>query len=954
MRSNTYIQSMLMAGVSCASLAFLPASALAQNVERSSTGTDGPLNEAIVITGTRVKRDGYDAPTPLTVVSAEAIAKAAPANVADYVNQLPQLSPSATPRVGNGATSTGTAGLNTLDLRGLGANRTLVLVDGQRVAPATQTGSVDINNVPTGLLQRVDVVTGGASAAYGSDAIAGVVNFIIDRKFTGVRLNLMGGITDRNDNKNWQITGAFGTGFADGRGHVLLSFEHQHEDGIDWIDPSKRNWYNASYLVPNPAYTAANGQPRQIVASNVNYSNVALGGLITTGALRGTAFGPGGTPYQFNYGTLAVNSASPTSNFMIGGNTWNEGNVATVTPRIDRNNVWGRISYELTDAIRASVEASYGRTHTFGYAAYQRYTGPNSVGATSAANPLVAVSINNPFLPQSVRDAGVAAGVTSFGYGMSTIDYGRMQNDITRENMRVVATLSGDLGSNWNWQAYYQYGRSNIAINLRNTTDNAKFLQAVDAVRNGSGAIVCRSTLANPSNGCVAANIFGTGVIARESLAYFKGTAWQNQRITENVMAASVSGNLGSTWAGPISLAAGAEYRTEHADAVGDALSQTNGWATGNFKTNSGGYNVTEGFGEVVVPLLKDSRFGSVDFNGAVRLTHYSLAGTVTTYKAGLTFEPIPDIKIRIVQSRDIRAPSINEGFAAGSTQARDVIVPNQAPNLFTPGTFRIILVTNGNPNLTPEKADTFSAGVVLKPRFIPGFSASVDYYNIRVKDAIQLLAENDLVTACYAGSSTACGLITADANKNITQITRVPINVASIRVRGIDFDASYRSSLGNILPGSVNIRFIATKTFNYTLNTGVTSTEYAGMNGGPLATISAPDWRTYTTVGYENKRLSITGTTRTVGQGVYSNTYKSGVDIDDNRIKGATYFDLGGSYRITGDRTKYIEAYFKIDNLLDEAPPVAALNVSSALQTNPVIYDVIGRSYRMGIRLRY
>ena len=950
MKRLRYIHAGLRAGVSLAGLTLLPASLHAQDVTTAEVGT----NEAIIVTGTRVQRDGYDAPTPLTVVSAEAIAKAAPANVADYVNQMPQLTPSATPRVGNGATSTGTAGLNTLDLRGLGSNRTLVLVDGQRIAPATQTGAVDINNVPTGLLQRVDVVTGGASAAYGSDAIAGVVNFIIDRKFSGIRLNLNGGITDRNDNKNWQVSGAFGTGFAGGRGHLLLSFEHQHEDGIDWIDPSKRTWYTASYLVANPAYTATNGQPRQIVARNVNYNNVALGGLITTGALRGTAFGPGGVPFQFNYGTLAVNSTSPTSNFMIGGNTWNEGNISTVTPRIDRNNIWGRVSYELTDSIRASFEASYGRTHTFGYAAYQRYTGPNTVGTNSAANPLVSVSINNAFLPQSVRDAAILAGVTTFGYGMSTIDYGRMQNDITRENMRLVGTLEGDIGSSWKWQAYYQHGRSNIDVALRNTTNNARFQLAVDAVRNGSGAIVCRSTLTNPTNGCVPANIFGTGVISPESLAYFKGTATQSQKITENVVAISANGTLGNSWAGPISLAVGAEHRTERAEAVGDALSQTNGWATGNFKTNAGGYNVTEGFGEVVVPVLKDSGLGSADLNGAVRLTHYSLAGTVTTWKAGLSYEPIPDIRIRIVRSRDIRAPSISEGFAAGSTQAVDVIVPNSAPNLYTPGTFRVTMVTNGNPTLTPEIADTLSLGAIFKPRFFPGFSASVDYYNIRVKDAIQQLAQNDIVTLCYAGVSTACGLITADGSKTITQITRVPINVASIRVRGIDFDASYRTSLGTILPGSVNLRFIATRSLNYTLNTGVTTTEYAGMNGGPLSTISAPKWRTYTTIGYDGDRLSLTGTMRTISQGVYSNSWKSGVDIDDNTIKGATYFDLAGSYKIMGDRSKYIEAYFKIDNLLDKAPPVAAQNVSSALQTNPILYDVIGRSYRIGIRLRY
>lgn len=950
---NDQTPRLLLATVSAFALAVMVGQAHAQDSAPAPQEVSADAVDSIVVTGTRVNRNGYDAPTPLTVVTADTIAKAAPVNVADYVNTLPQLSPSATPRVGNGATSTGTAGLNLLDLRGLGSNRSLVLVDGQRVAPSTQTGAVDVNNIPTTLLQRVDIVTGGASAAYGSDAVAGVVNFVIDRKFTGIKLNLLGGITDRNDNRNWQVTGAYGTAFGGGRGHLLVSVEHQHEDGIDRVDPRKRGWYNATYLVPNPAYTSTNGQPRQIVASNVNYSNVALGGLITSGALKGTAFGVGGAPYQFNYGTLTVNSTSPTSNFMIGGTTWNEGNVASINPRIDRTNFWSRVSYDLSDSIVASIEGSYGRTHTKNFAAYQRYNGAGAAGTPTAANPLVGVSINNPFLPDAVRTAGLAAGVSTFAYGMSTYDFGRMENDILRENMRLVGTLSGKFSSDWSWQAYYQYGQSDIDVKLHNTSDTAKFLRSVDAVRNASGAIVCRSTLTNPTDGCVPINIFGLGVASPDAIAYFKGTATQKQRIKEHVVAASVNGSLGATWAGPISLAAGIEHRSEAARAVGDALSQTNGWATGNFKTNSGSYNVTEGFGEVVVPLLKDSALGnSADFNGAARVTHYSLAGTVVTWKAGLTYEPISDIRGRIVLSRDIRAPSISEGFSAGSTQAVDVIVP--AGGAYTPGTTRITIVNNGNPALHPEKADTFSAGLVVRPRFFPGFSASIDYYRIRVKDAIQLLSQNDIVTACYSGQAAACGLITANASGTITQITRIPINVASIKVRGIDFDASYSTTLGNVLPGTMNLRLIATKTLNYTLNTGVASTEYAGVNGGPLATFSIPRWRTSTTLGYDNDRLSLTGTMRTISKGVYSNGWVSGVQISDNTIKGATYFDFGGSYRITGDRTRFVEAYFKMDNAFDKDPPVAAQNVSSALQANPVLYDVIGRSYRVGVRLRY
>lgn len=885
----------------------------------------------IIVTGSRVKRDGYDAPTPLTVVNQDAINKAAPANLADYVNQMPQLSPSQTSRVGNGNTSTGVNGLNLLDLRGLGPNRTLVLVDNQRVAPSTQTGAVDVNNIPTALVKRVDIVTGGASAAYGSDAVAGVVNFIIDRTFTGIKANVNGAITSRGDNKSYDASFAAGKSFAGGKGHILFSYEHEHQDGVDYLDPKKRGWYNASYLVPNPAYVAGNGQPRQIVASNVNYNNVSQGGVITTTSLKGTNFLAGGAVSAFQYGTIA-------GNFMLGGNTWNEGNVIALSPRIDRDNAWGRISYELADNISGSIEGSFGSSSATNSAAYQRYAGN------------LTISANNAFLPQSVRTQAANAGVTSFGYGYATYDLGRPVSDINRKNYRVVASLEGKLGSNWSWNAYYQYGHTDLTINLLNTTNVGNFAKAIDAVSSG-GQIVCRSTLTNPTDGCVPLNIFGYGVASQAAINYVKGTATQRQGITEQVTAASLSGTLAHNWAGPISLAAGIEHRSESASAVGDPLSQTNGWYTGNYKTNAGGYNVTEGFAETVVPLLRSAGLGKSDFNGAVRVTSYSTSGMVTTWKAGLTYEPIPDIKLRAVLSRDIRAPSISEMYIAGATQATDVADPVKGV------TVRTTAISNGNTNLRPEKADTLSLGGVFRPRFLPGFSASIDYYNIRLKDAITTLAVADIVNRCAAGEQAICSYVTRDANQNITSILRVPVNLATVRVRGIDFDASYRLEASKIipgLPGNFSLHVLATRALNYAYTNAGNTIEYVNENGGPNATYPIPRWRTYSTLGYDQDRGSLQVTMRTISSGVYDNTWKTGVDIDNNYIAGATYFDLAGNVTVWGQGPRKAEVYFKIENLTDKDPPVAAGIASSTLQTNPVLYDTLGRNFRLGLRVRY
>lgn len=964
---STRFRACMLHGASLAAVVGFAAPALAQDAAAESESEQAA---SIIVTGTRVQRDGYGAPTPLTVVDAVAIGKAAPANIADYLNQLPQLTGTTTTRNGNGATSTGTAGLNLLDLRGLGSNRTLVLVDNQRVAPSTQTGAVDINNIPTSLLQRVDVVTGGASAAYGSDAVAGVVNFVIDRKFTGVKLNVAGGITDRGDNQNYQATASFGTSFAGGRGHFIISAEHQHEDGIDQIDPAKREWFGKTYLVP--------GAGGLVIADDVNYNNVSQGAVIngvvlTSGATRnfitsgaltnttnpffGTQFGTGGAVQPFVYGTLA-------GNFMIGGNSWNEGGVISMTPRIDRTNAWAMVSYEFSPAFKFTLEGSYGKTHTLGSAAYQRNVNN------------ILVSASNAFLPASVRTTAAANGIAQLRLGYGSYDLGRMRNDIERENYRIVGTMAGEFAAGWDWQAYYQHGRTNLTIQLLNTTDSQKFSLALDAVDQGlattgtaNGNIVCRSTLTSPANGCVPLNIFGYGVASPAAIAYVKGTAWQTQRITQDVAALAINGEPFSIWAGPVSFAAGVEHRRESVVAVGDPVSAgftvgasiypttLGGFFTGNFKGNSGKYHVTEGFAEVVVPLLKDTGVGSADFNGAIRVTNYSTAGTVTTWKAGLTWDPISDIRFRGVVSRDIRAPNLQEMFSAGSSQAVDVVVPG-GQTLYAPGTVRITQITDGNTALTPERADTLGLGVVLKPSFFPGFSASIDYYNIKLNNAIASLAVNDIVARCIAGETALCSFITVVSGTNtIASIRRTPVNVARQQVRGVDVDVSYRVPFDGLFPdanGHISLRFLASHVYNYRLtNAGVTN-EAVGEVGGPFAAPPVPAWRTYTTLGYDSERASLNLTMRTISGGVYDVALANAISPAFNQIDGVSYFDLGGSVTLLGTGRDKTELYFKVDNLFDRAPPLAAGNASSTPPYNPTLHDGIGRAYRVGIRARF
>jgi outer membrane receptor protein involved in Fe transport len=884
----------------------------------------------IVVTGSRITRNGFSAPTPTTVLGIQDIQKAAPANIADFVNQMPQLSGSSTTRTGNGNTSTGTNGLNTLNLRSLGSNRTLVLLDGRRVVASSVNAAVDINNLPSALVERVDVVTGGASAAYGSDAVAGVVNFILQKKYTGIKGSIAGGITDRGDDKNTNGYLAFGTPFAGGRGHFLASVEGQYQQGIPRIDRSKRKWFDQINLLTNPNYTATNGQPRRIIASNVNSLTVAQGGVITTTALANTQFGLNGQPLPFERGTLISDP------LMVGGNSFYEGHLIALDSKLKRYAGFARASYDLTDDIEFSLEGSYGYSQASNGAAYQRYPGNLTMSAT------------NPFIPASVRAQAAAAGITSFRYGYSTYDLGVPFNVATRKTYRTAAALNGKVFGNWTWNAYYQYGQTDTQSVLFNTTNVARFAQAIDAVNNPAGQIVCRSTLTNPGDGCVPLNIFGYGVASPAAIAYVKGTATQDLSLKQNVAAASISGEPFSLWAGPVSLAAGAEYRKEEVSGTGDAISAVNGFYTGNFKGTNGGYDVKEAFAEIVVPLAENIPFlRSLEFNAAGRYTHYSTNGGVETWKAGLTWKPINDLRLRAVRSRDIRAPNLTELYAAGNTQAQDVTDPNR--NLVVT---RATRVTIGNLDLAPEKADTTSLGFVYSPSWFHQFSGSFDYYKIKLKDAITTLASQDLVDRCFRGEATLCQYITRNPAGVITQLITQPINLATLNTSGFDVEATFRQPLGDIfdgMGGTVTLRALGSHIAKRTTINGGVRTEAAGQN-----TADAPKWRWFATLGYDDARVSGLFTLRTISKGVYDNAWTSGVDIDNNRIKGAAYVDFAAVYHFKPAGRGQMEAFFKVENLLDKDPPVVAQVGTSGLQTNPILYDVVGRAYRVGLRFRY
>ncbi|QTH20222.1 TonB-dependent receptor [Rhizorhabdus wittichii] len=877
---------------------------------------------AIVVTATRTNRTGYTAPTPTTILSLEHMNQAQPASLADFVNQLPALSGSVSPRNNNGTTNGGTAGANLLNLRNLGVNRTLALLDGRRVVASTLTGAVDVNLLPTALIKRVDVVTGGASAAWGSDAVAGVVNFVLDDRYQGLKGKISKGITQEGDGSTFQAELSGGMAFADGRGHIVVSGQYSDSGRARAQD---RGWYSGSKLILNPGYTPANGAPQYMVARNVGLASATDNGLITAGPLRGTQFGPDGLalPTLFDFGYVAGLQS-------LGGSGEDQGGRIEISIPTKNYSAFGHVSYELTDAVEIFGEVGYGRSEAdYLSVSYNRFGN-------------LALSADNAYLDPAVRNALVAAGETGFRYGSSNIKFGQLAARNTREMERYLAGFKADVGG-WNFNGYYQHGVSRIVSEVGNNPIAARYEKAANGVKLANGAIVCAvnadAVASNDDPACSPLNPFGAVPASDQARAYVFGTARQAIDIKQDVVAGTVAGEPVSTWAGPISIVIGAEYRRETFKATADAVSIANGFFTGNFKPSSGRISVKEMFGEVVVPLLKDVPFAQdVSFNGALRYTDYSMSGSVTTWKAGLTWEASREWRLRGVLSRDIRAPNLNDLFQGG--QAFPLAVADPVAN----SSYATFVTVVGNRNLRPERADTLSVGIGYKPDWLPGLALSADYYDIKIKQAIVSLAAQNLIDGCYGTSPSLCQYISRSTTTNlITEVLTPGINFSRERTTGLDFEVNYRTSLG---AGTFDISALANHVRRRTIDTGFRVYEYAGTMSENTA---VPKWRGLVNASYRQGGTTLNLRERFIGAGKYTKE----ITVKDNHVKAAYYTDVTLSHEFQ-DVAGKPSLFLAIDNVFNQSPRVSPLILGPVhinVGTNGSLYDVLGRAFRVGFR---
>ena len=993
-RSHFKSRALTMASTAALMAAFAPAvigTAQAQDI----------ATENVTVSASRIVRDGFQAPTPTTVLAAEDIQNQAQENILAAVEQLPSLLGSQGVTTGTGGTGGGQNGLSTFAMRGLGTIRTLTLIDGQRIVPSNVTGITDVSELPQLLIQRVDVVTGGASASWGSDAISGVVNFIVDKKFTGFKANLQGGMSTYGDDGSILLQMAAGTEFAGGRGHIEGSAEYNFEDGVGSGDfgvgrgPNGRKWYSSTALLRQSIALTPAGLPEYTVAANANDFQLGLYGIVTTGPLQGTAFGDGGVPFQYNYGVgpygqpgiptkatsgsqvgLVTNCVSP---WCIGGDNSGAiaGGVTAVSP-INRTVVYTRISYDLLPNLNVWATANFGDVHTQNRSVRDIpiFGGLNIQCGNAAGGP-------NAFLPAAFNTACVNAGVTSFQIGT---DNGAVPDGATirtaRTQRRFAAGADGAfnlLGTDWTWNTYYEHGEVDSKIKVH-TFLNPYFNAAVDAVAGPNGSIVCRNTIAR-AEGCVPYDVFGNVPISQSTINWLYGGSHNagTQQLThlkEDAFSISANGEPFSTWAGPVSIATGFEYRDERYDVTGDPVS-TGGpnctdpllncvsggnWFNGNFFSGAGSYQVTEGFVETLVPLLKDQSWGEVNLSLAGRATGYSTSGYVNTWKVGATWDtPIAGLRLRALQSRDIRAPNLSELFAAQTITTGTVV------NDFTGISQQIQNVSRGNSALQPEKAQTTEVGIVYQPDWFAGFSSSVDYYRIALKGQISSFSAQQSMDLCFQGFTANCtAIITNPAGGNlsntstvISQVIATSFNLASTVTDGFDVEASYRFNLNDWdIPGSFTLRTLATHVSKFISTSGVLGTvphESAGENGG-----SIPHWKFYGIQTYNADRWSITFSENWISDGRLNTQYvqctsgcplptANNPTVNNNVIAGAFYFNVGGTFNLNDNW----QLFGRIDNVTNVDPPaIPSAAPNTAMGVNPALYDTIGRLYRLGVRV--
>ncbi len=997
----------------------------------AGTAAGAPPTESVTVTGSRVISDIANSPTPVTIVTAAQLQATTPSDLPDGLNKLPVFWGSDQPRLaGNGGGGTSASGgvpQNVLALRNFGTARTLVLIDGHRATPSNTDGSVDVDTLPQMLVSRVDVVTGGGSAVYGSDAITGVVNFVLDKSYSGLKFDANAGISTYGDGASLKLGAAFGTDLFGGRGHFEGALRHFQQDAI------------AAFARPigQAVITqAGNG------SFNTPFTNVLntrkpdspLGGLVqgclpscSTGAAG--VVGTGADNQQFvSNGVLGPFTPGATT-FTGNQNSGGDGGFnrfGTAESALRQNELFSRFSYNLDNDTVFYVQGSASEAFSNGWWFPVKETPTNSssgiakgpVSAAGTSNLQASTFYkNNAFLSPAVQAALGNNGTNPVTVQVSplaspnsvqpsnTFQLGEYiqatgPNGLTgtrnvNRNLNLTTGLDGTVFGNYSWDLYYTHGENRQAVDNLNNSNYQRQFAASDAVLNASGQVVCYATTpaagaaanaiygppaagvaATPFNNCVPINPFGPTSISQSAFAYMTGTTVYHATNILDDLGASISGTVIDDWAGPVKAALSGEGRFNQYAVTSNANSNTTVdctglrlcnqnlplWAQNIVNPVQASNNVWEFAGEVDAPLVKDAPLiQSLSLNLAGRYTDYSTSGAVQTWKIGGDWHVDDSIRFRATTSIDIRAPTLNDLFAPVSQSVTGytdfVVQPNTTRTLF--------LQAQGNPGLVPEVARTYTAGVVLTPDFIPGFTTSFDYYIIKLKNAISNLsgATQTLQVACAnsGGTLPLCSLWSRPFPYTNTTIANFPtaifsqnVNASFTEIEGWDYEMDYGWQMSDIVDGwqgSWTARLLANyQPVNESIQVpGQTPLTWAAAPKGHATTFlryELDDWA----IGLEDRWIGgfskkttapINLASLTAANQIYTNPHVHSVNYLDLNLERNFEVD-GGSY--TG--------YFTVQNLTNAGADIYTTSGSVGLNFPiPAGEDLMGRYFTIGLR---
>jgi iron complex outermembrane recepter protein len=904
-------------------LAFGGQQTFAAETPAANSADPSDMLEEVTVTGSRIEHSGFQAPTPVSVLDASQVEDRGATNIANVINEIPAFTGSITP-ASTGLNSRQN-GINAVDLRGLGTNRNLVLLNGRRGTPFDEFGNVDLNAVPSLAIGRVEVVTGGASAAWGSDAISGVVNLIYDETLEGFKFNAQYGQTEESDGEDTRLAGAWGTSLNGGAGHFLLAADYNKNEGVP--EGRARGWQRRSpALVSNPDDTGpTDGRPAFLIRDNAvlfigSPNGVTLPGVTGTG-VDNLEFFPNGTAQTRQLGEVM-------DNFMLGGSGSRLGDRSAIFIPTERFNVLATLQHDIGDHTEAFVEASFAQSKSEG----------KLVDAFSFGD--VVITPDNPYLPANVAALGEA-----FPLFRTFEEIAPITSESKNDNVRFVAGLKGDFGNSFKWNASGQYGRTKFSNVQPQNLLVGNLALAADAVRDPvSGNIVCRANLngANGAPGCAPINLFGNGSPSAAALGYVFGRGTSDTEIKQTVFMADVGGELVDLWAGPLLGTVGVEYRKEKLDRVVNAPNENEEFLIVNAQPLNGEYTAKEGFVEFALPLLKTDQ-QTLDFNAAARVTDYSTVGSVTTWKTGLVYSPIESLRFRGSISQDIRAPSIGETFV------KTVLLFGNIANPFTGNTEFVQTPTLGNADLTEETAKTTTFGVVFSEG---GFRASVDWYHIDLTDTIGVLSAQSVVNRCFAGETLLCDLVTFNPDRSIASIAGKNLNLGTFDLKGVDGEVRYKQSVGN---GDLSVGLIGSYLIHKEIApSGGTVLDVAG-EVGTASGFGMPDFKATLSVSYDVGDWGTFAQARFIGSGVYDATYgPEDLSSADNDIGSVTYVDLSAHYDLNNLGLGQVTLFAGVDNAFDKDPPAVPLNFISNAATNGAIYDVLGRKYYVGARMKF